>query len=67
MLLEKGLNILLLGDPRRELDLRLTVISIGAAGIVGKEVPELLGVAVGPRHLVCLVRRSAAPSWVLVA
>ena len=53
--LERVLHILLLGDPRRELDLRLTVISIRAGGVNGCEIPELLLVAVGARHLDCLV------------
>ena len=56
MFLERGLRILLLGDSRRELDLRLAVISIRAGGIIGSEIPELLLVAVGPRHLDRLVR-----------
>jgi hypothetical protein len=67
MFLEKGLRILRLGDPRRELDLRLAVISIRAGGVIGSEIPELLLVAVGPGHLDCLVLRGVASSLVLVA
>ena len=67
MFLEGRLRILLLGDPRRELDLRLTMISIRAGGVIGSEISELLLVAVGPRHLYRLFLRGVASSLVLVA
>ena len=67
MFLERRLRILLLGDPRRELDLRLAVISIRAGGVIGSEIPELLLVAVGLRHLDRLVLRGVTSSLVLVS